>query len=82
MDKIRINGSTAAEGYEDYKAGEQVDEEPEYEDDEIGKKPQTWRQFRIVPEPELKDDSGQFRKSGNLGNPEIPDLVSNFLEGD
>ena len=52
--------STAAQGDEDHTAGEQVDEEPEYEDDEVGKKPQTWRQFRIVLEPELEDSSGQL----------------------
>ena len=63
--------STAAQGDEDHEAGEQADEEFEYEDGEAGKKPQTRRQFRIVSEPELEDGSEQSRKSGKLGNLEV-----------
>ena len=71
--------STAAQGDEDHAAGEHVDEVSESEDCEAGKKPQAGRRFRIVPEPELEDGSGQFRnrkfgKSGNLGMPEIPEI--------
>ena len=49
--------STAAQGDEDHKAGKQANEEPEDEDDKAMKKPQTWRQFWIVPKPELGDSS-------------------------
>ena len=55
--------STAAQGDEDHVAGEHVDEVSESEDCEAGKKPQAGRRFRIVPEPELEDGSGQSRKS-------------------
>ena len=65
--------STVAQGDEDHEAGEQADEESEYDDDEARKKLQTRRQFWIVPEPEPEDGSGQSWKFGNLGN-----LVSNF----
>ena len=40
----------------------------------------TGRRFRTVPEPEIREIR-KFRNAGNTGNPEIPDLVSSFLEG-